>query len=59
MLNKNHHQTIPILTFFKLVKGLPIYSVKVEGLVFPSKMVKRLGDPTIVLNKALVEVTET
>jgi len=38
---------------------MPIYSVKVEGLVFPSKTVKRLGDPTIVLNKALVEVIET
>jgi len=31
----------------------------VEGLVFPSKTVKGLGDPTIVLNKALVEVIET
>jgi len=37
---------------------LPIYSVEVEGLVFPSKMVKGPGDPAIVLNKALVEVIE-
>ena len=43
---------------FKLIKGLPIYSVKVEGLVLSNKAVKRLGDPTIVLNKALVEVIE-
>jgi len=47
------------LPFFKLIKGLPIYSVKVKGLVFSGKMVKRLGNPTIVLNKALVEVIKT
>jgi len=31
----------------------------VKGLVFSSKAVKRLGDSTVVLNKILVEVTET
>ena len=42
-----------------LIKSLPIYSVKVEGLVFSNKSVKRPGNPTIVLNKALVEVIES
>ena len=45
--------------FFKLIKGLPIYSIKVKGLVFSSKAVKRLDNPTIVLNKALIEVIKT
>jgi hypothetical protein len=34
------------------------YSVKVEGLVLYSKAAKGLGNSTIVLNKALVEVIE-
>ena len=41
-----------------LIKGLPIYSVKVERLVLSNEAVKGLGDSTIVLNKALVEVIE-
>ena len=45
--------------FLKLVKGLAIYSVKVEGLVFSGKAIKRLSNPAIVRNKALVEVIET
>ena len=44
--------------FFKLIKSLPIYSIKVKGLVLYSKAAKRLSNPTIVLNKALVEVIE-
>ena len=42
--------------FLKLVKGLPIYSIKVKGLVLYYKAAKELSNPTIVLNKALVEV---
>jgi hypothetical protein len=45
--------------FLKLIKGLPIYSIKVEGLVFLDKAVKRPSNLAIVFNKALVEVTET
>jgi hypothetical protein len=45
--------------FLKLIKGLPIRSIKVKGLVLLGKAVKRLSNPTIVLNKALVEVIET
>ncbi len=44
--------------FLKLIKSLPIYSVKVEGLVLYSKAAKGLSNPTIVLNKVLVEVIE-
>ena len=44
--------------FLKLVKSLPIYGIKVEGLILYSKAAKRLNNPTIVLNKALVEVIE-
>ena len=44
--------------FLKLIKSLPIYSIKVEGLVLYGKAAKRLSNPAIVLNKALVEVTE-
>jgi len=44
--------------FLKLIKGLPIYGIKVKGLVFLDKAVKRLSNLTIVLNKALVEVIE-
>ena len=47
------------MSFLKLIKGLPIYGIKVEGLVFTGKVAKRLSNPTIVLNKALVEVIET
>jgi hypothetical protein len=45
--------------FLKLIKGLPIYGIKVEGLVLLGKAAKGLSNPTIVLNKALVEVIET
>ena len=45
--------------FLKLIKGLPIYGIKVEGLVFLGKAVKRLSNLVIVFNKALVEVIET
>ena len=44
--------------FLKLIKSLPIYSVKVEGLVLYSKAAKGLSNPAIVLNKVLVEVME-
>ena len=44
--------------FFKLIKSLPIYSIKVEEPVLYSKAAKGLSNPTIVLNKALVEVIE-
>ena len=44
--------------FLKLIKSLPIYSAKVEQLVLYSKVAKGLSNPTIVFNKALVEVTE-
>jgi len=44
--------------FLELIKGLPIYGIKVEGLVLLGKAAKRLRNPTIVLNKALVEVIE-
>ena len=42
--------------FLKLIKSLPIYSVKVKGLVLYSKAAKGLSNSAIVLNKALVEV---
>ena len=45
--------------FLKLIKGLPIHSVKVKGLVLLGKAVKRLSNSAVVLNKALVEVIET
>jgi len=45
--------------FLKLIKGLPIYSIKVKGLVFLGKAVKRPSNLAIVLNKVLVEVIET
>jgi len=38
---------------------LPIYGIKVKGLVFAGKVAKGLSNFTIVLNKALVEATET
>ena len=44
--------------FLKLIKSLPIYSIKVKRLVFYSKVAKGLSNPTIVLNKVLVEVIE-
>ena len=44
--------------FLKLIKGLPIYSIKVEGLVLLGKAAKGLSNSTIVLNKVLVEVIE-
>jgi hypothetical protein len=44
--------------FLKLIKSLPIYSIKVKGLVLYSKAAKGLSNLTIVLNKALVEVIE-
>jgi len=43
----------------KLIKGLPIIRIKVKGSVLLGKAVKRPSNPTIVLNKALVEVIET
>jgi len=45
--------------FFKLIKGLPIYGVKVKGLVLLDKAAKGLSNSTIVFNKVLVEVIET
>ena len=45
--------------FLKLIKSLPIYGIKVEGLVLYSKAAKGLSNPTIVFYKASVEVTET
>ena len=45
--------------FLKLIKGLFTYSVKIEGLVLLGKVVKKLDNPAIVLNKALVEVIES
>jgi hypothetical protein len=45
--------------FLKLIKGLPIHSVKVKGSVLLGKAVKRLSNSAIVLNKALVKVIET
>ena len=44
--------------FFKLIKGLPTYGVKVEELVLLGKAAKGLSNSTIVFNKALVEVIE-
>jgi hypothetical protein len=44
--------------FFKLIKSLPIYGIKVEELVLYSKAAKGLSNPTIVLNKSVVEVIE-
>ena len=44
--------------FLKLIKSLPIYGIKVERLVLYNKAAKGLSNPTIVLNKALVEVIE-
>ena len=44
--------------FLKLIKGLLIYGIKVEGLVLYSKAAKGLSNPPVVLNKALVEVIE-
>ena len=44
--------------FLKLIKGLFIYSIKIEGLVLLGKAVRRLGNSAIVLNKASVKVTE-
>jgi hypothetical protein len=49
---------VPLQLFLKLIKSLFIYSIKVKGLVFYSKAAKGLNNPTIVLNKALVEVIE-
>jgi len=45
--------------FLKLIKSLPIYSIKIKGLVLLGKVAKRPSNPTIVLNKAFVEVIET
>ena len=44
--------------FLKLIKGLFICSVKIKGLVLLGKVIKRLGNPAVVLNKASVEVIE-
>ena len=44
--------------FLKLIKGLLIYGIKVKGLVLLGKAARRLDNPTIVLNKVLVEVIE-
>jgi len=41
-----------------LIKGLPIYGIKVEGLVLLGKAAKRLSNSAVVLNKALIEVIE-
>jgi len=45
--------------FLKLIKSLSIYNIKVKGLVFLGKAVKRPSNLTIVFNKALVKVIET
>ena len=45
--------------FLKLIKSLFTYSIKIEGSVLLGKVVERLGNPAIVLNKVLVEVTES
>ena len=45
--------------FFKLIKALFIYSIKIKGLVPLSKAVKRPGNPAIVFNKTLVEVIKS
>ena len=44
--------------FFKLIKGLLTYSIKLKELVLLGKAVKRPGNPAIVFNKASVKVTE-
>ena len=44
--------------FLKFIKSLPIYGIKVKGLVLYYKAAKGLYNPTVVLNKALVEVIE-
>ena len=44
--------------FLKLIKGLPIYGIKVEGPVLLGKAAKGLSNFTIVFYKALVEVIE-
>ena len=41
-----------------LIKSLPIYSIKVKGLVLYNKAAKGLSNSTIILNKTLVEVIE-
>jgi len=41
---------------FKLIKGLLIYGIKVKGLVLSNTVDKRLSNPAVVLNKALVKV---
>ena len=45
--------------FLKLVKGLPIYGIKIKGLVLSNKVGKRLSNPTVVLYKVLIKVIET
>ena len=46
------------MSFLKLIKGLPIYGIKVKGLILLGKAAKRPGNYTIVLNKVLVEIIE-
>jgi len=46
-------------SFLKLIKGLPIYGIKIGGLVLLGKVAKGPSNSTIVLNKALVEVIKT
>ena len=46
-------------SFLKLIKGLSICGIKIKGLVLLDKVAKGLSNPTVVLNKALVEVIET
>ena len=43
----------------KLIKGLLVYSIKIEGLVLFSKAGKKSSNPAVVLNKVLVEVAKT
>ena len=45
--------------FFKFIKGLLIYSIKVKGLVLFSKAVKMLSNFAIVFNKVLIKIAKT
>jgi hypothetical protein len=56
---RGDRNNIPYKLFLKLIKGLLIYSIKIEGPVFLGKAVKGSSNLTIVFNKALVEVIET
>ena len=42
--------------FFKLIKSLFIYSIKIKRLVLFSEAVKELGNFAIVFNKTLIKI---